>query len=353
MGTYEPDGEGEGEDEEGNSGSNGNNGNGVGSNGNNGGQNNDDDGADNVVARRVQSLHGGVIPSLGIESPGSSPGSKTGRNGGSKTGKNGNGKNGKGDSLNGGDSGDTANGGSGKSGKKTLDSDDLNDDDTWTYIDKSFVDSFRHAFHSVEVFTFEDYPDRHRKSHESKRFRKKIMMIRKHLVDTIDDMNELRKGGELRPTPEEDIEFKLCLPIWHGLSNYHMLYLVKVMVAWANLKFPIVMALAASYINAHVPAKSLGLRIVNYQMMRALLADLLSPLEAGSLKGVKNIFAEIADKEKADREQKEKAEAFLTQKSPEQLAWEGKDLESSYFANWLSQRTIIIIRETCIRIVHF
>jgi hypothetical protein len=149
------------------------------------------------------------------------------------------------------------------------------------------------------------------------------MMVRKHLVDTIWDMNELRKGGELRATPEEDIEFKLCLPIWHGLSNYHMLYLIKVLVAWANLKFPVVMALAASYINAHVPAKSLGLRLVNYQMMRALLADLLSPLEEGAIKGVRNVFEEIAEKERAEAEENSKAAAFLQQKSPEQMAWEG------------------------------
>jgi len=75
---------------------------------------------------------------------------------------------------------------------------------------------------------------------------------------------------------QQDVEYKVNVPIWSGLSNFHMLYLLKVMISWSNLKFPLYMALASSYAAAHIPNVK-NLRLVNFQMMRALIADLLAP----------------------------------------------------------------------------
>ncbi len=69
------------------------------------------------------------------------------------------------------------------------------------------------------------------------------MAIRKHIVDVIADTNELKKGPDQRSTVQQDVEAKVNVPIWSGLSNFHMLYLLKVMISWSNLKFPLYMAL--------------------------------------------------------------------------------------------------------------
>ena len=96
------------------------------------------------------------------------------------------------------------------------------------------------------------------------------MAIRKHIVDVIEDTNELNKGPDKRETVQQDVEYKVNVPIWSGLSNFHMLYLLKVMISWSNLKFPLYMALASSYAAAHIPNVK-NLRLVNFQMMRALI----------------------------------------------------------------------------------
>ncbi|CAD7935131.1 unnamed protein product [Amoebophrya sp. A25] len=134
---------------------------------------------------------------------------------------------------------------------------------------------YRLYFHSIKVFTFDSYPkltfDR------SRRFIKTLQVMRRYIFDLMDDMNELKQGPAGRHTVQQDAEYSICLPVWHGLSNYHMLYLLKVLIAWSNLRFPLSMALGAAYISAHIPNVP-NLRLVNFQCMRALVADLLAPV---------------------------------------------------------------------------
>ncbi|CAD7924358.1 unnamed protein product [Amoebophrya sp. A120] len=133
---------------------------------------------------------------------------------------------------------------------------------------------FQLYFHSIRIFTMDSYPGL--TFEKSRRFIKQLQILRNYLFDLQDSMNELKQGPAGRSTVQQDAEYKICLPVWHGLSNYHVLYLLKVLVAWSNLKFPLYMALGAAYITAHVPNVS-DLRLVNFQVMRAFVADLLSP----------------------------------------------------------------------------
>jgi hypothetical protein len=91
------------------------------------------------------------------------------------------------------------------------------------------------------------------------------------------------------------------------MYNYFQYSLSKIIIC--NIPLEI------EFFNRNSLSSSLLPQVVKYQMMRALLADLLSPLEEGSIKGVKNIFEEIAENERAEAEEKEKAARYLDQKS--------------------------------------
>eukprot|EP00392_Amoebophrya_sp_AT5.2_P012315 g12413.t1 len=146
--------------------------------------------------------------------------------------------------------------------------------DFWTRDTPPELQRFALYFHSIRVFTVDGYPNM--TFEKSRRFIRQLQVLRKYLFDLQDAMNELKQGPAGRATVQQDAEYKICLPVWHGLSNYHVLYLLKVLVAWSNLKFPLYMALGAAYITAHVPNVT-DLRLVNFQAMRAFVADLLSP----------------------------------------------------------------------------
>lgn len=139
------------------------------------------------------------------------------------------------------------------------------------------IEEFGIYFHSASLHILDQYPGN--SFNMSLQFTHKISEIREKILSRVEEMNELKHGFKQRNSVQQDVEYDICLSIWHGLSNFHVLYMLKVLIAWSNLSFPIVMALAAAYVTAHVPTTDaeLGPKLVSFRMMRALCADLLSP----------------------------------------------------------------------------